>query len=526
VRSTWLRLGLAALAGLAVTAGFAPYQQQVALLAGLALLTVCLDGVSARSGGLVGLVFGVAFMATLMPWLQVVGTDAWLGVAVLEGSFYAVYGAGHALLRRWPGWPVWAACWWVAVEAARGRAPLGGFPWGRLAFSVPDGPFSAWPRWVGVPATSGLVLLTGCLLGAAALWALPRRTPVRAAAVPAIAALGLVAVSPLLPTGLAEPDGSVSVALVQGGVPGTGAEGAAQQRAVVGNHVQATRDYAAAVAAGQAAAADVVIWPENGTDIDPFVHPTVGADVQGAVDAVGVPTLIGAIVEGPAPGQAQNTGIVWQPGTGPGERYVKRHLVPFGEYIPFRSQLAPYISRLDQIPRDMVPGDEAGVLRLGPFLVGDLLCFDVAYDDAVRDLSAAVTDGGAQLLVVQTNNATYLGTGQPAQQWEISRVAATLAGRDLVVASVNGISGVASADGATLQQSRSGVQEVLTAQVRLASGVTWGVRAGGWLELVVSGLGLLAVVGAAARPREGRPEPAGDGAPTAAPAPSPAAATA
>jgi len=97
-----------------------------------------------------------------------------------------------------------------------------------------------------------------------------------------------------------------------------------------------------------------------------------------------------------------------------------------------------------------------------------------------------VSDGGSQLLVVQTNNATYLGTGQPQQQWEISQVAAIQTGRDLAVASINGISGVASADGETVVQGRSGVSQVLTEQVRLASGATWGARAGGWLELAVS----------------------------------------
>jgi apolipoprotein N-acyltransferase len=134
----------------------------------------------------------------------------------------------------------------------------------------------------------------------------------------------------------------------------------------------------------------------------------------------------------------------------------------------------------------MVPGDEPGVLELGSVLVGDMICFDVAYDDVVRAAGAAVSDGGSQLLVVQTNNATYLGTGQPQQQWEISQVAAIQTGRDLAVASINGISGVASADGETVVQGRSGVSQVLTEQVRLASGATWGARAGGWLELAVS----------------------------------------
>jgi apolipoprotein N-acyltransferase len=493
-------------AGAGVAAGFAPYEYDVALVAGLALFVVCLDGVSARTGALLGAVFGAVFTLLLTPWLRRVGTDAWILICLLEAVFYAAYGAGHTVLRRWATWPVLAAFWWVAVEAARTRVPFGGFPWGRLAFSVPDGPFEAWPRWLGVPVTSGLVFMVGCMVGAGVVANL-RRSSLRSAAVPLLAAVLVSALSPALPTGLAyaESDGgrerTVTVALVQGNVPGTGAEGLGEQRAVVVNHVEATRRYAEAVDAGRAQAADLVIWPENGSDIDPFTSPEVGRAIQSAVDAVGVPTLIGAILDGPEVGQGQNTGIAWTPQDGAGERYVKQHLVPFGEYIPFRSQLAPYISRLDQIPRDMVPGDDPGVLELGSVLVGDMICFDVAYDDVVRAAGAAVSDGGSQLLVVQTNNATYLGTGQPQQQWEISQVAAIQTGRDLAVASINGISGVASADGGTVLQGRSGVSQVLTEQVRLASGATWGVRAGGWLELVASVIGGALVLAGALRRR-------------------------
>ncbi len=516
-RLRWVRPALAALAGAAVAMGFAPYEQEIVLVAGLALFVVCLDGVSARTGATLGAVFGGVFTLLLTPWLRRVGTDAWILICVLEAAFYAAYGAGHAVLRRWPTWPLLAACWWVAVEAARTRVPFGGFPWGRLAFSVPDGAFAAWPRWVAVPLTSGLVFLVGCLVGAGIIACL-RRHPVRAAAAPLVAAALLGALSPALPTGLAHADAdsdtgrTVRVALVQGNVPGTGAEGLGEQRAVVANHVDATRRYAEAVDAGSAEAADLVIWPENGSDIDPFTDPDVGREIQSAVDAVAVPTLIGAILDGPEAGQGQNTGIAWLPEEGAGERYVKQHLVPFGEYIPFRSQLAPYISRLDQIPRDMVPGDEPGVLQLGSVLVGDMICFDVAYDDVVRAAGAAVSDGGSQLLVVQTNNATYLGTGQPQQQWEISQVAAIETGRDLAVASINGISGVASADGETVVQGRSGVSQVLTEEVRLASGVTWGVRAGGWLELAVSVLGGgLLLAGSLARRRQSGTSASGAG---------------
>jgi apolipoprotein N-acyltransferase len=327
----------------------------------------------------------------------------------------------------------------VAMEYLRSVVPFHGFPWGRLAFGAADTPLAAYARWLGVPTLSGLIFGLACLL----VLAWTRRAHVVDAVAALAGAMTMVVGGLLLPIGLASASGTVTVAAIQGDVPGTGADGLGQQEEVLRNHVELTRDYAAQVRAGSLPGADVVIWPENSSDIDPFSHPEAGALIDAAVRAVGVPTLVGTILDGPRPGTAQNVGIVWDPVSGPGDRYVKRHLVPFGEYIPFRSVLSRYISRLDQIPRDMLPGSEPGLLQVGPALVGDMLCFDVAYDNVVRD----VAGGGAQFLVVQTNNATYLGTAQPDQQWAISRMRAVETGKDVVVASTDGISGVISADG-------------------------------------------------------------------------------
>jgi apolipoprotein N-acyltransferase len=147
-------------------------------------------------------------------------------------------------------------------------------------------------------------------------------------------------------------------------------------------------------------------------------------------------------------------------------------------------------SRLDQIARDMQPGDKPGLLQVGPVLVGTMMCFDVAYDDTLADNAS----NGAELMVVQTNNATYYGTAQPEQQWGIEQVRAVETGRDVVVASVNGISGFVSADGEVLQRTHSRERQVLVQQVDLADGVTWGVRFGAWLEWGLALLGLGAVV--------------------------------
>ncbi len=149
------------------------------------------------------------------------------------------------------------------------------------------------------------------------------------------------------------------------------------------------------------------------------------------------------MVRGPGPVDVRNQGIVWEPGTGPGESYSKIHPVPFGEYIPMRAQLARLFERLDQIPRDMVPGTEPGLLDLAGTTVGDVICFEVAWDGVVHDL----VDGGAELLVVQTNNATYMGTGQVEQQFAIARLRAVEVGRYVAVVATNGVSGIVAPDG-------------------------------------------------------------------------------
>ena len=207
-----------------------------------------------------------------------------------------------------------------------------------------------------------------------------------------------------------------------------------------------------------------MIWPENSTDIDPFRDQSAYDEIDSAVKAIGVPVLVGAVVYGPGENQVQNMGIVWDPQTGPGEEYVKRHIVPFGEYIPMRSLVAKVFNRLDQIPRDFVRGTYDGVLDLGGVTIGDVICFEVAYDGLVRNV---IGDGG-QVLVVQTNNATYAGTGQLEQQFAISRYRAIETGRSVVIAATNGISGVVDADGTVIAET-----EQKTPRGRQRDGRSW-----------------------------------------------------
>jgi apolipoprotein N-acyltransferase len=327
---------------------------------------------------------------------------------------------------------------------------------------------------------------------------------VRAAAA-VVASLALAGVAAVVPWQATRPtDPRVTVAAVQGNVPGEGLEAFAERRAVLDNHVEATQRLAARVAAGQARRPDLVVWPENSSDIDPYTDSSARTAIGAAATAVHAPLLMGAVV-----GDRDNLGwhnraIVWSPTTAqPGAYYDKTHPVPFGEYIPLRSLLASRVAALQQIPSDMLRGTHAGILRVGPARAGVLMCFEVAYDGLLRSL----VDGGADVIVVPTNNATYTGTGQIEQQFAMSRLRAIETGRYVVVASTNGISGIVAPDGRVVERAPQRRQVVLERSVALIDRRTPAGVLGAWPEIVGSAAGALALLAAVAmgHRRRGRP---------------------
>jgi apolipoprotein N-acyltransferase len=501
------RLAGAVISGALVALAFPPYDLWPLAPVGVAVLVLLTRGEPARRGALLGLLHGLAVFLPLLSWLTVIGPDAWVMVALLESSFLAATGALLPSVQRLRGWPVWVSCLWVAQEAARGRLPFGGFPWGRLAFAETASPFTGFAALGGAPLVSAATALSGALLAAAVL-ALAHRADCssrhgrRVAALLAAAALAVPVVGVLVPTGAGE-GRAVTVALVQGGVPGEGMDFLCEREHVLRNHVDATHRLADAVRAGRRPAPDLVVWPENSSDIDPFTDASARNLITAAVRDIGVPVLVGTVVDGPGPDHVSNTGVVWDPVTGPGERYVKRHPVPFGEYIPFRAQLSGWISRLDQIPRDFYAADRPGNLDVGPAAVGDVICFEVAYDSLVRD----VVTGGADLLVVQTNNATYNGTHQPQQQMAMSRLRAVEHGRAVLVTATSGISAVVDPDGTVVRQVPERVARTVVTTVQLHAGRTPASRVGAapeWL-LAAAGIGAALAGLLGARRRRRRP---------------------
>jgi apolipoprotein N-acyltransferase len=482
------RLLLALVAGLVLYAAFPPVGLAVAAPLGVALLALACVDVRPRRGAALGLLAGLALFVPLLRWSGLeVGPAPWLLLALLQAAFLAPLGAALPLVLRLPAAPLWVAGLWVAAEAARSRLPFGGFPWGRLGFSQDDGVLTPLAALGGVPlVTAGVAALGGALV------ALVLRPGRRAAVVAVVTACAVVV--PALGSAVAVvgrgSGPTVAVAVVQGNVPRLGLDFNAQRAAVLANHVEATRDLADDVRAGRAPAPDLVIWPENASDLDPFSEPDAYAAIDAAVRDVGVPVLVGAVLRGPGEGLS-NAGIVWDPVAGPGDRYVKRHPVPFGEYIPFRSVARRISDKVDLVARDFVAGERVGVLDVGPARLGDVICFEIAYDDLVRD---AVRAGG-RLLTVQTNNATFGRSAQTEQQLAKSRLRAVEHDRAVVVAATSGISAVVRPDGSLAHRTEVFTRDVAVVDVPLLDSRTPATRLGALPEalLVLLAVGAVAV---------------------------------
>jgi apolipoprotein N-acyltransferase len=509
-RAGLARLAGAAAVGLALLVAFPPYGWWPLAPGSVALLALVCHGRRVRAGLGLGFIAGLVFFVPLLSWTGLnVGAFPWLLLSTQQAAFFALLGAATAWCSplvaryRWL-WPPVTAVLWTAQEAARDRLPFGGFPWGRLAFSQDDSPALRFAALGGAPLVTFVTALAGGLLAAAVWWSVAAFGRTRRAGgetvvavpgrpAPAVAAALAVAVTAggwLVP--LSTPAGApVTVAIVQGNVPRLGLDFNAQRRAVLDNHVQGTKDLAARVAAGQARQPDLVVWPENASDIDPLVSEDSDARVliSQAADAIRAPILVGAVLDGPGPTHARNAGILWLPGTGPDQMYVKRHPVPFAEYMPLRRIARMVTDKVDLVRVDFVAGPTPGVIHTSAGVLGDVICFEVAYDGIVRD----TVTGGAQLITVQTNNATF-NTAEAEQQLAMVRLRAVEHGRSSLMASTVGVSAFVDAHGTVSQATSFNTASVVLADVRPSDARTLATDIGAAPEYGLVGLAVLALV--------------------------------
>lgn len=487
------RLILAAASGGVLCLAFPTFDLWFAAPLALAGLALAVGGVGWRRGFVLGLLGGLVFFVPTLHWSGIyVGALPWFALSTLQALFIGLFGALVALLTSSarPVRPFALAIAWMVMEAFRSTAPYGGFPWLKLAFGQAGSPFGRLASLGGAPFVGFVIALTGGLI-ALAVVAMARRMPFARVLLPASAAvvLGLSGLVVPLPT-----DGDpVQVVGIQGNVPRAGFDFNAERRLVLDNHIATTRRAAQDVAAGKAKQPDLVVWPENASDIDPLRNADANQLIREVVDEIDAPVIVGGLLADPD--GVRNVALLFEPGQGDTDRYVKRHPVPFAEYIPNRSFWRLISTQVDLVRRDFLPGTRPGLFEVASdgtaIRAGIGICFEVAYDDVMRDL----VDGGANLLVIQTNNATFGFTAESPQQLAISRLRAIEFGRSVVHVSTVGQSALITPDGTAHQVTSLFTQAVVRGDLPLRDATTLATRVGAAPEWVATATLLVLLLG-------------------------------
>ena len=529
----WTLLGSlagAAAAGTAVHFAFPGYSWWPLAILGVTLFALSVRGAgrvpgtggvpgtghSVRAAAGIGFVFGLALLLPLLRWTGLqVGWFPWIALCLFQALFYAAAGVSLTLTGRLPrAWQrvLFGTCAWLAVEAVQGRYPWGGFGWSRLGFSQSTSPLLGLAALAGVPLLSAAVVAAGLLLAELPRPARARpgrgrpgilragilRAGILRVGTVTAAALAVVLAGLLVPTPVRAEEGELQVAGIQGNVPRLGMEFNAQRRAVLDNHARGTHQLAHEVAADSTPQPDLVVWPENASDIDPLTNRDATEVIDEAVDAIGVTTLLGGITV--RDGEVFNTVLQWEPGDGPSALYDKRAPVPFAEYVPHRAFFRAITPLVDQAGR-FSAGDEVGLMQVRArdgrqVPVGVLICFEVVQDPLVADVA-----GSAQLLVVPTNNATFELSDESRQQLGISRIRAVQTGRAIAHVSTVGVSALVAPDGTIVDGSELFTPDILSAALPLRSTPTTATRVGAVPELVLAALGVLGLLAGVRRPQ-------------------------
>ncbi len=424
----WPALLAAVASGLLLAVAFpGPDLGAIAFVALVPLLLVWHDAGPAR-GALTGFVAGIAFFGVHLSWSWYFGTVAIVPLVLSQAGFWAATGAVVGVLRRRNlRSPLLVAAIWVVAEAVRTRWPLGGLAWGEPGVALHDFTFAhALAAWGGVPLVTFLVVACNGFLADLAR-ALRGRGRAAARAAIALGAIAVAVVAATLTRFDPHPTGSLRFALLQGND---------QNRRLTQAEIDSqylTRRHLA-LARQLRGKYDLVVFPESSLSTDPEMDPLLRAEIERIAREHHTYVLANVIDDLTEPGKSFNANRLYAPDGRLVGTYAKRHLVPFGEYVPWRDSLT-FISELQQIPHDFTPGHAIGVETVAGHRIGSVICFESAFGPLMRANAAA----GAEAIVVTTNNRSYERSANSAQHVALSQMSAAAIGRPVLHASISGI---------------------------------------------------------------------------------------
>ncbi|MBK6288544.1 MAG: apolipoprotein N-acyltransferase [Gammaproteobacteria bacterium] len=480
----------ALLAGAALPLAFAPFDFWPLAVLCPAVLLALLGQLAPRAAMLRGWCFGAGMFGVGTSWVYVSIHDYGAASVPLAALLTLTFCLGLALLpalgcwawSRWLrarpggtllGFPaVWVLGEWCRVWL------LSGFPWLYIGYSQIATPLAGWAPVTGVFGV-GLIL---CFSSAVLVLVL-RRAPgapiaALACAVLWIAGLGLAKIAWVKPLG-----SEIAVAMVQGNIP--------QLLKWEAGHLQRTLDTYSGMSEELWGTA-LVVWPESAVPAyldlvtDFLGEQATRAAANNSTLILGIPTRNASDADGRGY-DAFNSLVALGADHG---IYHKRHLVPFGEYVPLESWLRGLIAFFDLPMSSFSSGPEMQEplavqgLRAAPFI-----CYEIVYPDLVR---AALPQ--ADLLLTVSNDTWFGASSGPLQHLQMARMRALENGRALIRATNNGVSALIDHHGHISVRGEQFTREVIRGSVQPMSGLTPFARRGSWPVLTFAAL-LIVLVG-------------------------------
>jgi apolipoprotein N-acyltransferase len=434
----------------------------------------------------VGFVFGLVYYGLLLHWLLGFGLIAWLPLVVAESAYAGVFGLLAPRVTRAER-PVASAlalaALWTIVDWARGVWPLGGFTWGALAYTQHGNhlllPLASVTGMWGIE----FVMVAVNALALAALTRL-RTQPLRSAALAVAAAVIVV-----LPVTISIPPATgrpLDVAVVQGNVPlSFASDRLLQTQAVAQNHIRLHERLASNPP-------QLAVWPENALPSDPTTDRVLGSQVSQAIRSIGAPTLVGAIARAPDNSyfatRFYNQVLLY---SGEGRilgRYTKLHLVPGGEYVPW-PRVFSWTNAYRRGNAELAPGHSIRLFTVDGLKVATPICFENVFPDLFRRF----VDQGAGIVVLTTNDSSFLFDETSREHVIQSQIRAVENGRWVVQAAVSGESAVIDPTGVVRARTGLFVPAILRYEVPSSQAKTPYTRFGDWFAWL-SGLVALAAV--------------------------------
>lgn len=358
----------------------------------------------AKSAAWFGWALGVGYFGFVMRWI----VEPFFVEPLIHGwmaPFAIVAMAGGLAL-------FWAAAFWAAATFCTGRTRfwalavalvlaeyarshvLSGLPWGLLSYSLIGGPLDYLFAWVG-PHGSTLAITAFAALFACAVLS-PRPVPIAALAIVAGVLLAGNAGLPSAP----ESQTQTIIRLVQPNAP----QHQKWDPEWMPVFFQRSLDLTAAEPS-----ADLVIWPE--TSVPALLHYADPWLEQMGQAAAGAPVIAG-LQRRNAQGGYHNSLAVIEPDGTLDALYDKRHLVPFGEYVPLAWVLGRIgLTGVADLAQGFEPGTRDGTITLpGLGRVRVLICYEGIFPEEI------IEDGPRpDLLLILTNDA-WFGTGPGPRQ--------------------------------------------------------------------------------------------------------------